>query len=194
MRFPKSFLVVFLLSYVNAVATRKSACGSKSVPVDLEPYFNNKAFGQYPGEAAFDRLNQSYQDPKFPSDRFTSRTTGEEYSFPGYTGPGNSDNVICDGQVIAMPQTNGSNFFSVSFLLSNDRELASVSDNVTFTYADNTTQKYELRTLAWFNTLTINRGEIIFPNRFTAKGVDWNTSHIFERTAALHLVFLDMYI
>ena len=25
----------------------------------------------------------------------------------------------------------------------------------------------------------------MFPNRFTAKGVDWNTSHVFERTASL---------
>ncbi|KAH7304736.1 alpha-L-fucosidase [Stachybotrys elegans] len=183
MEFSKASLISLFL-FGGALAARNTSCGARSLFLDLEPYYNNKAFGQYPGEAAFDRLNQSFQDPRFPTDKHTSSLTGVEYLFPGYTGPDGLDNVICDGQTIDVPQ-NEAGYFSASFLLSNDRELASISDNVTFTYTDNSTQVYELRTLAWFNTLTINRGEIIFPNRFTAKGVDWNTSHIFERTASL---------
>ena len=157
-------------------------CGSKAISLDLSPYLNNKAFGQVPGEAAFDHLGQSYQDPEFESDTYTSHLTGIDYHLPGYTGPDLPDNIICDGQVIPVPE---GDFFSLSFLVVNDRELATVSENVTLTYADNTTQLYELRTLAWFNTLTINRGEVIFPGRWKADGVDWNTTHIFERTASL---------
>lgn len=157
-------------------------CKSRAMSLDLEPFFNNKAFGRYPGESAFDHLGQSYQDPHFNTERYTSALTGIEYRFPGYTGPGRDDNVICDNQIIPVPD---GDYFSASFLVVNDRELATVSENVTFTYADDSTQLYELRTLAWFNTLTINRGEIIFPNRWKGDGVDWNTTHIFERTASL---------
>jgi hypothetical protein len=170
------------IGFLGSSATASSNCGSKAVSLDLEPYLNNKAFGQYPGEAAFDHLNQSYQDPKFDSDTYTSHLTGIDYHFPGYTGPNLPDNVICNGQTIPVPE---GDFFSLSFLVVNDRELATVSENVTLTYADNSTQLYELRTLAWFNTLTINRGEIIFPGRWKKNGVDWNTTHVFERTASL---------
>lgn len=76
-------------------------------------------------------------------------------------------------------------YFSASFLMSNDKEFATVSGNITFTYTDNSTSVYELRSEDWYSFLTINRGQLIFPNRFTATGVDYNTSHIFERTAPL---------
>ncbi|KAL8287828.1 hypothetical protein RB600_003654 [Gaeumannomyces tritici] len=173
----------FKLGTVALFATGTAGASDKSAPLDLARLFNNKAFGQSPGEAAFDALNQSYQDPGFGSTTYVSQQTGIEYSFPGYTGPGANDNVICAGQKIDVSGDLPS--FSVSFLVAGDLELASVSKNVTFAYSDGSTSLYELRTLSWFNLLTINRGEIVFPNRFTAKGVNHNTSHIFERTASL---------
>lgn len=113
---------------------------------------------------------------------YISSDTGIGYSFPGYTGPDKPDNTICDSQAIAVPP---GSYFSVSFLVSEDKEGEIVSGNVTFTYTDNSTSVYELRSLDWYSFLTINRGELIFPSRFTATGVDYNTSHIFERTAHL---------
>ncbi|KAI1458644.1 glycoside hydrolase family 29 protein [Annulohypoxylon moriforme] len=165
-----------------AAASRLKPTGSQSIPLDLSPFYNNKAFGTYSGEASFDTLGQSYPAPDLETPYYTSSDTGIVYSFPGYTGPNKSDNVLVDGQTIAVP---AGSYFSASFLISEDKELAIVSGNVTFTYTDNSTSVYELRSLDWFSFLTINRGELIFPSRFTATGVDYNTSHIFERTAAL---------
>ncbi|WYZ35206.1 hypothetical protein EsH8_I_001482 [Colletotrichum jinshuiense] len=160
-----------------------SSSHGKSVPLDLTPKFNNKAFGTRPGEASFDVLNQSYPVPVV-GPKFTSTDTGIQYNFPGYTGPSEPDNLICTGQTLIVPQ-NASTYFSASFLIAGDVEGATVSGNVSFTYSDNTTFEYELRTLNWFSFLTINRGEIIFPSRFTSNGSDFNSSHIFERTTAL---------
>ncbi|KAI4861461.1 glycoside hydrolase family 29 protein [Hypoxylon rubiginosum] len=163
------------------------ASASQSVPVDLSPFYNNKAFGTYPGEASFDTLGQSYPAPNLGTPDYTSEYTGISYSFPGYTGPNKTDNVICAGQTIPAPAggDGGGPYFSASFLVSADKEFAIASGNVTFTYADGSASAYELRSLDWFSFLTINRGELIFPRRFTAAGVDYNTSHVFERTAPL---------
>ncbi|OTB00752.1 glycoside hydrolase family 29 protein [Hypoxylon sp. CI-4A] len=160
----------------------RSSKSQKSAQLDLSPFYNNKAFGTYPGETSFDTLNQSYPAPNLETPYYRSSYTGITYSFPGYTGPDSLDNVISDSQSILVP---AGSYFSASFLVSGDKEFATVSGNVTFKYTDNTTSVYELRSLDWYSFLTINRGEIIFPSRFTATGVDYNTSHIFERTAAL---------
>jgi alpha-L-fucosidase len=85
--------------------------------------------------------------------------------------------------VIQVPDSRS--YFSASFLVAGDVEGATVSGTVQFTYSDNTTSEYQLRTLNWFSFLTINRGEIILPNRLTRRGYDYNTTHIFERTAPL---------
>lgn len=156
--------------------------GSASVPLDLEPFRNNKAFGTYPGEAAFDALNQSFPAPTFDTEGYKSPDSGIVYSFPGYTGPHGPDNVVCDSQVIPVKP---GHYFSASFLISGDVEQETMLGNVTFTYADESTSQYELRSLNWFNFLTINRGTIVFPSRFTPNGSNYNTTHIFERSAAL---------
>ncbi|KAI2469123.1 glycoside hydrolase family 29 protein [Annulohypoxylon bovei var. microspora] len=176
--------LVGLLVHVTvfATASRLKPSGLQSIPLDLSSFYNNKAFGTYSGETSFDTLGQSYPAPDLETPYYTSSDTGIVYSFPGYTGPNKSDNVIVNSQTIAVP---AGSYFSASFLISEDKELAVVSGNVTFTYTDNSTSVYELRSLDWFSFLTINRGELIFPSRFTATGVDYNTSHIFERSAAL---------
>ncbi|EOO00144.1 putative tissue alpha-l-fucosidase protein [Phaeoacremonium minimum UCRPA7] len=153
-----------------------------SMPLDLTPFLNNKAFGTRSGEAAFDSLNQSYPAPTFDTRHFKSSDTGIVYNFPGYNGPGHFDNVICDNQVIPIE---AGHYFSVSFLVAGDVESATVLGNVTLAFTDNSTSQYELRSLNWFSFLTINRGSIILPSRFTANATNYNTTHIFERTAAL---------
>ncbi|ORY63067.1 alpha-L-fucosidase [Pseudomassariella vexata] len=176
-------LLWLALHAANVLARPKLATSaSKSIPLDLGSFFNNKAFGTFPGEADFDTLNQSYPAPPSNASTYTSSETGVLYSFPGYTGPSKPDNLICNGQTIAVPNDA---YFSASFLVAADLELYSVSANVTFTYTDNTTSLYELRSLSFFNFLTINRGEIIYPYRFTENGTNYNSTHIFERTSSL---------
>ncbi|OTA82160.1 glycoside hydrolase family 29 protein [Hypoxylon sp. CO27-5] len=176
-----------LFFHVSVLATANPQPGfkpskSQSISLDLSLFYNNKGFGTYPGEASFDTLGQSFPAPDLGTPYYTSSDTGIVYSFPGYVGPDESDNVICNDQTIPVPT---GRYFSASFLVSNDKESAIVSGNVIFTYVDNSTSVYELRSLDWFSFLTMNRGELIFPSRFTAAGVDYNTSNIFERTAAL---------
>ncbi|KAI3337988.1 alpha-L-fucosidase [Ustulina deusta] len=159
---------------------------AESIPIDISSSFNSKAFGTYPGEVSFDGLGQSYPAPDpGHTPYYTSRTTGIVYSFPGYTGEANPDNVVCAGQTLDIPEAAARGVFSASFLVSGDKEFATVAGNVTFAYADGSASSYELRSLDWFSWLTLNRGEIVFPFRFTPAGVNWNTSHIFERTAPL---------
>lgn len=129
-------------------------------------------------------MNESYPDPSVIgiNGTYTSKVTGIVYDFPGLQPASAPDNVICEGQTIAVPS---SEYFSASILVSSDVELSTVSGNVTYTYSDNSTLVSELRSLPWWAFLTINRGEIIFPYRYTANSTDFNTSHIFEYTTAL---------
>ncbi|KAH8900589.1 alpha-L-fucosidase [Thozetella sp. PMI_491] len=166
-----------------AITPRSLSASAASVPLDLTSFYNNKGIGTYPGEAAFDRSNQSYPNPGFQTPYYTSPDTGILYSLPGYTGPRKPDNVISSGQTI--PVTPGS-YFSASFLSSSDVQGGTISANVTFQYSDGSSSLFELRSLNWFSTLTIDRGLIIFPHRFTNQSVNGNTSHIFETTAALN--------
>ncbi|KAH8660036.1 alpha-L-fucosidase [Xylariales sp. PMI_506] len=154
----------------------------QSVPVDIAPFFNNKAFGKVSSEADFNGQNESYSDPDLGASSYTSTQTGIVYSFPGYTGAGEPDNVVCSGETI---EVSPAEYFSASFLIAGDLDSDSVSANVTFTYTDNSTSVFELRSQPWWNFLTINRGELIFPYRFTSNSSNYNTTHIFERTAAL---------
>jgi hypothetical protein len=149
----------------------------------LTAAFNNKAFGRFPGEAAFDSLNQSYAAPALATNgSYTSTQTGIQFDFPGYRPGDASDNVICDSQIVSVP---AAQYFSASFLVASDVELTTVSGNVTYIYTDNSTSTTELRSEPWFAFLTINRGEIVYPYRFTANGTNGNTSHIFEVTSPL---------
>ncbi|THX80725.1 putative alpha-L-fucosidase [Aureobasidium pullulans] len=181
----KAWCIVLAVNAAASLATpvRPRALVSKSTPIDLTAYFNNKAFGTYPGEAAFDPLNQSYPAPGVAlNGSYSSTQTGIIYDFPGYRGPRKPDNVLCTGQVIDVPERN---YFSASILVASDVELETVSDNLTFTYHDNTTSTSELRSEPWFAFLTINRGEIILPYRYTSNDTNFNTTHIYEYSYAL---------
>jgi alpha-L-fucosidase len=170
----------------SGLALGLSAIAAASwTPLELTPHMNNQAFGLVPGESSFNTLNQSYPAtlPQLnASATYTSRT-GATYLAPGYKGSNISDNVICAGQTIALPD-DGS-YFAVSLLHSSDVRKKTVLGNFTFTYDDNTTSTAELRSEAWWSFLAINRGDIIYPSFHTANSTNWNTSHIFEFEAGL---------
>jgi alpha-L-fucosidase len=128
-------------------------------------------------------LNESYPVPILDTANYTSSKTGLLYSFPGYTGSNAPDNVVCSGEVVDVPVES---YFSASFLIAGDLASGSVSANVTFMYTDNTTSVVELLSQNWWSFLTISRGEIILPSRFTSNNTNYNTTHIFERNAALN--------
>ncbi|KXJ88132.1 tissue alpha-L-fucosidase [Microdochium bolleyi] len=173
-----------LLGLQTATINAASTIG-KAVPIDLSTHFNNKGFGSRPGEAAFDSLNQSFPvPPRSISPWYTSPDTGIRYSFPGYTGPSKKpDNLIATGQTIHVDRED--TYFSASFLIAGDVKKATVSGPVSFIYSDDTHSEYEMRSLNWFSFLTIDRGEITLPYRYTANGTNFNTTQIFERTAPL---------
>ncbi|PSR99267.1 putative alpha-L-fucosidase [Coniella lustricola] len=162
-----------------------------SVQLDLTPYFNHKAFGTYPNETIFESTyNRSYPplNDLAPDGIYTSKLTGIQYDFPSYTGPSKPDNLICEGQTISIPRSNGTSdrkAFSLNMLVANDLRDAIVSYNMTYIYSDGTTALAELRALSFFNFLTITHGEIISPFTWTSTGQDWNTSQIFEFTGSL---------
>ncbi|TLD26138.1 putative alpha-L-fucosidase [Venturia nashicola] len=166
-----------------AAGNETRAVSAKSVPIPLNSYFNNKAFGSYPGEASFDPLNQSYPVPTIARNgTYKSTKTGIKYDFPGYRGKSRLDNVLCLGQKISVAPAK---YFSASMLVTSDVESATVSGNLTYHYSDNTTSTSELRSQPWFSFLTIDRGEIILPYRYTSNGTNYNTSNIFEYTGTL---------
>lgn len=165
------------------------ARAAQSVPIDLAPYFNHKAFGTFANETTFDTTyNRSYPplNDLAPDGIYTSRVTGIRYDFPSYTGPSSPDNLICENQTITIP-SNGTTGkpFSLNMLVANDLRDAIVSYNLTYIYTDGTTAQSELRALSFFNWLTITHGEIISPFTWTPTGKDWNTSQIFEFTGSL---------
>ncbi|KAF2446567.1 glycoside hydrolase family 29 protein [Karstenula rhodostoma CBS 690.94] len=158
---------------------------SRSVPLQLDDYFNNQAFGRYPGESAFDALNQSY--PATESYRTSNETfvssSGIAYVAPGYRGVGKLDNIICAGQTIALERPRRA--FALSVLHSSDVRKKTILGNITFTYSDNSTSTAELRSEPWWSFLAINRGEIVYDKFYTRNSTNFNSSHIFELETAL---------
>lgn len=158
---------------------------AKSVPIPLHDFYNNRAFGSYPGEASLDVLGQAYPaDQVGENGVFTSASSGIEYNFTGYQPySATGDNVICSGQTIPVPPS--SKYFSVSFLMVSDVRSSTVSGNVTLLYHDNTTSTAEVRAHAFWWFLAIRRGEITYPYFFTHNSTNRNASHIYERHALI---------
>lgn len=170
-----------------------AAIAARSVPVDLTPYFNNKAFGTYPNETTFENtLNRSYPPLNHLTQDgiYTSKSTGVQYDFPSYTGPRKPDNLVCSGQTIPVAGAPGSGngsgkAFSLSMLVANDARDTIASHGLTYLYSDGTEAEAELRALPFFSWLTLMRGELISPFTWTPRGKDWNTSQVFEFTGYL---------
>ena len=123
-----------------AVASSTS-CGAiaRSVLLDLEPYYNNQAFGTHPGESSYDNLSQSYPayTSNFSNEVVYTSSSGITYHAPGYRGPATPDNIICCGQTISLSKPTSA--FALSILHSSDVRKKTVLGNITFTYHDNST-------------------------------------------------------
>ncbi|KAL1615240.1 hypothetical protein SLS54_009171 [Diplodia seriata] len=156
---------------------------SHDVAVPLTQYLNNRAFGNFPGDADFDGSLQSYPASELTySGSFTSSATGVDYLFPAVHLSNASDNVLCLGQTVSVPPAG---YLSAQLLVASDKRDTIVSDNITFTYADNTTSVSEIRAEPWWAFLTMFKGEIILPYRFLSNDTNFNTTHVFEWTGAL---------
>ncbi|OAG09233.1 alpha-L-fucosidase [Paraphaeosphaeria sporulosa] len=169
-----------------AVATSASyGAVARSIPLDLDAHFNNQGFGTYPGESAFNALNESY--PAFTSYQHGNETfvsgSGIQYVAPGYRGASTPDNIICAGQRIALEKPRRA--FAFSILHSSDVRKKTILGNITFTYSDNSTSTAELRSEPWWAFLAINRGDIVYDKFYTHNTTNFNSSHIFELEAAL---------
>ena len=112
---------------------------ARSIPLDLDAYFNSQAFGTYPGEAAFDSLNQSYPAATsyHPRNETFVSSSGIHYIAPGYRGASAPDNIVCAGQTISLSQPRRA--FAFSVLHSSDVRKKTILGNITFTYSDNST-------------------------------------------------------
>jgi alpha-L-fucosidase len=112
---------------------------ARSVPLKLDAYFNNQAFGTYPGESAFNALTESYPAAglhRTGNETFVS-SSGIKYITPGYRGASTPDNIICAGQTIALARPRKT--FAFSVLHASDVRKKTILGNVTFTYSDNST-------------------------------------------------------
>jgi alpha-L-fucosidase len=122
---------------VAACAAHSAA--ARSILLELDAYFNNQAFGTYPGESAFNALNESYPTagPHLTGKEAFVSSSGIEYIAPGYRGASTPDNIICAGQTIVF--TRPRSIFALSVLHASDVRKKTIFGNVTFTYSDNTT-------------------------------------------------------
>lgn len=103
---------------------------------------------------------------------------------PGYIGPSpdSHDNLICTGQTIHVCPAH---YFAASILIAGDLSEGSVTGEISLVYTDDTTSQTQLRTRNWYSFLTIDRGVLTQPYRFTKEGINWNNTQIFERTVPL---------
>ncbi|KAI1333769.1 alpha-L-fucosidase [Xylariaceae sp. FL0016] len=175
----KGLWAAVVLCFLQGLVAR----AQESVPIALDAYFNNKAFGSRPGEASLDALGQSL--PAAPigvNGTYTSTHSGVRYSFAGYQQNAPFDNVVCASQLIEVPS---GEYMSASLLVTSDVRSTSVSGNLTLQYDDGSSSVAEVRAHAFWWFLAIRRGEITYPYFFTHNDTNHNASHIYEYTAIL---------
>lgn len=170
----------------NAV---KSYSKGYSVAIDISTLFNNRGFGEHPGDANFDgihsmlfplypfsdiytMLSGSYPAQSLPPPEFVYN--GINYTFPRYRASGN-DNVLATGQVVHVPK---GRYFSVQMLAAAETGLA--SGFINGTYADGSNSSGQVLVPAWWDWPFPAGGDLIFPCYYRNSTVDYNRSNIFE--------------
>ncbi|KAA8651388.1 uncharacterized protein ATNIH1004_000270 [Aspergillus tanneri] len=143
-----------------------------SHPINLEPHFNNRAFGQEPKDANFDGSGNAYPAQQMPSSTFIY--AGTNYTFPIYHASGN-DNVLSQGQEIHLPR---SKYVSVHILAASESGMASGTLNAT--YSDGSTSSTQVLIPAWWSWPHPAGGDLVFPHFQTPDAVDYNRSNIFQ--------------
>ncbi|KAF2189055.1 glycoside hydrolase family 29 protein [Zopfia rhizophila CBS 207.26] len=145
---------------------------AKSIPIDLNSHFNNRAFGLKPNETNFDGSGDSYPAEFMPPSNFVY--AGLNYRFPEHKPPGN-DNVIASGQTITVPR---GRYLSVHMLAASENGMA--QGTINGTYADNTTTSGAVLVPAWWSWPYPTGGDLVFPYRVTNETIDYNRSNIFQ--------------
>ncbi|KAJ5682999.1 hypothetical protein N7462_006164 [Penicillium macrosclerotiorum] len=145
---------------------------SASFPVDLGPWFNNRAFGMSPNESNFDGEGNSYPAEQIPPERFTYG--GFNYRFSGYNASG-FDNMLVNGQKIEIPR---SKYFSFQMLAASESGMASGS--VTAEYVDGSSTTGPFLVPAWWNWPYPAGGDLIFSGYLTENDTNYNRSNIFQ--------------
>ncbi|KAF7158174.1 hypothetical protein CNMCM5623_002840 [Aspergillus felis] len=143
-----------------------------SFPVDLQPFYNNLAFGLYPNDASFDGKGNAYPASQIPPEKFSYG--GFNYRFATYNASGN-DNVRTEGQEIHIPP---GRYFSYQMLASSESGMASGS--VMAKYADGSTTSGPLLVPAWWSWPYPAGGDLIFTNYLTDSKTNYNRSNIFQ--------------
>ncbi|KAF2466114.1 glycoside hydrolase [Lindgomyces ingoldianus] len=111
-----------------------------SIPIDLSPEFNSRAFSLNPGDTDFD---DSYPAQFMPPKDFIY--AGLNYKFPTYRAGGN-DNVIASGQTISVPRIR---YLSVHMFAASEEGMAQGTINATYT--DSTTTSGPVLVPAWWS-------------------------------------------
>ncbi|KAJ5535615.1 hypothetical protein N7513_008801 [Penicillium frequentans] len=147
-----------------------------SFSIDLP--FNNRAFGLTPSDADFDGDLNSYPAAQMPPESFSYG--GFNYRFAKYNATAGYDNVLTQGQEIAVPR---SKYFSYQMLAASESGMASGS--VLAKYADGSTTSGSLLVPAWWTWPYPEGGDLIFTCYLTENDTNWNRSNIFQTTTWL---------
>ncbi|GFF61167.1 hypothetical protein IFM51744_10604 [Aspergillus udagawae] len=143
-----------------------------SFPVDLQPFYNSRAFGLYPNDSNFDGQGNAYPASQIPPEKFSYG--GFNYRFAIYNASGN-DNVRTEGQEIHVPP---GRYFSYQMLASAESGMASGS--VIAKYTDGSTTSGPLLVPAWWSWPYPAGGDLIFTNYLTDSTTNYNRSNIFQ--------------
>jgi alpha-L-fucosidase len=143
-----------------------------SFAVDLQPWFNNRAFGLKPNDASFDGDGNSYPAAQIPPGTFAYG--GFNYQFSAYNATG-FDNILVKGQTIDVPR---GKYFSYQMLAASESGMASGS--VTAKYADGSSTDGPLLVPAWWSWPYPAGGDLVFSCYLTENETNYNRSNIFQ--------------
>jgi serine/threonine protein kinase len=145
----------------TALPTTAPTATPAPLMVALNAFFNNKGFGNAPGQANFDGHGYSYPASQFPSGGQIS-VQGVPYRFPD-TGSGANDNVIPSEQTISLTP----NKYRQAFFLTS-ASLGPISGTVIINYTDGSTSTQPLTVPDW----DLSSGPLNAPYRYNSHGIN----------------------
>ncbi|KAK9847652.1 Tissue alpha-L-fucosidase [Penicillium brevicompactum] len=145
---------------------------ASTVPVNLKPWFNNRAFGLKPNDADFDGSGNAYPATEIPPEQF--HYGGFNYSFASYNKTG-FDNVLVRGQEISVPRQR---YFSFQMLAASESGMAAAS--VKANYADGSSSSAALLVPAFWSWPYPAGGDLVFSSYLTENATNYNKTNIFQ--------------
>lgn len=152
--------------------------GIPSVPLDIAPLRNNRAFAQEPRDADFDGYGRAYPAQYLPAEKLVYG--GVDFIFPQYQPGGGFDNVLARGQILDIPP---GRYLAVHMLVATDSAL--VLTNLTGHYVDGSNATSGLTAFPWWSWPSAfspwhYAGDLVFPFHFTNHTRDFNKSSIYR--------------